>query len=206
MLFLCHFLNFFLLAKLQLFILGPSLNFFIDKDKVQEAGTIILRSDKNRYKVNDYIPENLNLNDVLKYYDGVPGAFMAVKSEVFEKIGLLDEDLFMYGDETDFCYRAWKEKMGAAVDKTLIVYHKGGGVKSRLSPKISYYKIRNTLYFLLKHKNTIKYFKYFLFQFHRFFLSNLSRLIFSKGNNRELIYANIKGVTDAWFKRMGERY
>lgn len=190
----------------QIAILGTSLNFFMNKNEIQQAGTTILKSDKNKYRVNDYLPNDLNINNNLKYFDGVPGAFMAVKSDVFEKIGLLDEDLFMYGDETDLCYRAWKEKLGSAVNNSLIVYHKGGGIKSRLSPRITYYKTRNTLYFLFKHKSTIKYYKYFLFQFHYFFLSNLWRLILIKGNNRKLMYASIKGIADAWFNKMGKRY
>jgi N-acetylglucosaminyl-diphospho-decaprenol L-rhamnosyltransferase len=38
--------------------------------------------------------------------DWVSGASMMVRRDVFEKVGLLDEDYFMYFDETDFCLRA----------------------------------------------------------------------------------------------------
>jgi GT2 family glycosyltransferase len=38
--------------------------------------------------------------------DWVGGAAMMIRREVFEKIGLMDEDYFIYYEETDFCLRA----------------------------------------------------------------------------------------------------
>jgi N-acetylglucosaminyl-diphospho-decaprenol L-rhamnosyltransferase len=38
--------------------------------------------------------------------DWLPGASMMVRREVFETIGLLDEQFFLYYEETDFCLRA----------------------------------------------------------------------------------------------------
>jgi N-acetylglucosaminyl-diphospho-decaprenol L-rhamnosyltransferase len=38
--------------------------------------------------------------------DWVPGASLMVKREVFEAIGLMDEDYFLYYEETDFCLQA----------------------------------------------------------------------------------------------------
>ncbi len=44
--------------------------------------------------------------------DVVTGCFMLVRREAIEQIGLLDEYFFMYGEETDWCYRfkqaGWK--------------------------------------------------------------------------------------------------
>jgi hypothetical protein len=38
--------------------------------------------------------------------DWVPGASMIVRREVFEQVGLLDEDYFTYFDDIDFCFNA----------------------------------------------------------------------------------------------------
>jgi GT2 family glycosyltransferase len=38
--------------------------------------------------------------------DWVSGASMLVRGEVFQSIGLLDEDYFLYFEETDYCLRA----------------------------------------------------------------------------------------------------
>lgn len=41
--------------------------------------------------------------------DWVAGASMMVRREVFENIGLFDEDYFLYFEEVDFCFRAKKK-------------------------------------------------------------------------------------------------
>ena len=37
----------------------------------------------------------------------VSGGAVLIKKEVFEKIGLFDEEYFMYYEDLDFCYRVW---------------------------------------------------------------------------------------------------
>jgi GT2 family glycosyltransferase len=50
--------------------------------------------------------------DNIREVDVVTGCFMLVRREAIEQIGLLDERFFMYGEETDWCYRfkqaGWK--------------------------------------------------------------------------------------------------
>ena len=43
-------------------------------------------------------------NDVRKV-DVVTGCFMLVRQEAIERVGLMDEDYFMYAEETDWCWR-----------------------------------------------------------------------------------------------------
>jgi N-acetylglucosaminyl-diphospho-decaprenol L-rhamnosyltransferase len=42
--------------------------------------------------------------------DWLPGASMMIRREVFEDIGLMDEDYFLYFEETDFCLQAKRAK------------------------------------------------------------------------------------------------
>jgi N-acetylglucosaminyl-diphospho-decaprenol L-rhamnosyltransferase len=44
--------------------------------------------------------------DVTAEIDSVVGAFMLIRAEVLNQIGLLDERYFMYAEDLDFCYRA----------------------------------------------------------------------------------------------------
>lgn len=43
-----------------------------------------------------------------KELDWITGAFFLIRREVFEQIGYLDEDYFMYTEDTDYCFRAKK--------------------------------------------------------------------------------------------------
>lgn len=59
--------------------------------------------------------------------DSLSGAFMLVRREAIDQIGLLDEDFFMYGEDIDWCYRlkeaGWKVVYFGEAE---IIHHKGG--------------------------------------------------------------------------------
>jgi GT2 family glycosyltransferase/lipopolysaccharide/colanic/teichoic acid biosynthesis glycosyltransferase len=62
--------------------------------------------------------------------DAVSGSFMMVRREVYERVGGLDEDFFMYGEDLDWCYRiqqaGWKIYY---VPTTQIIHYKGESTK-----------------------------------------------------------------------------
>lgn len=43
---------------------------------------------------------------VITEVGGILGAFMLIRKKVFKKIGYLDENFYLYCEDTDFCYRA----------------------------------------------------------------------------------------------------
>jgi GT2 family glycosyltransferase len=51
--------------------------------------------------------------------DVIVGCFSMIRRETFDEVGLLDEDLFMYGDDVDWCRRAWSQGWQ-------VVFHPGG--------------------------------------------------------------------------------
>ena len=62
--------------------------------------------------------------------DAVSGAFLMIRRQVVEQIGLLDERFFMYGEELDWCLRA--RRAGWAVmycPDARIVHYKGESTK-----------------------------------------------------------------------------
>jgi GT2 family glycosyltransferase len=48
------------------------------------------------------------LHDRTLAVDVIVGCFSMIRRETFDEVGLLDEGLFMYGDDVDWCRRAWK--------------------------------------------------------------------------------------------------
>ncbi|CAN7722525.1 glycosyltransferase family 2 protein [Paenibacillus sp. LjRoot153] len=83
--------------------------------------------------------------------DSLVGAFMLVRRETIEQVGMLDEEFFMYGEDIDWCYRI-KEAgwVNYYYPKTQIVHHKGAS--SRRKPyKIIYEFHRAMILFHNKH-------------------------------------------------------
>lgn len=58
--------------------------------------------------------------------DSPSGAFMLIKKEVIIKIGLLDEDFFMYAEDIDFSYRAKKAGFQIFYNPSSLVVHAKG--------------------------------------------------------------------------------
>lgn len=56
--------------------------------------------------IKPYQISNLKFFDQDRRLDWVIGAFFMMKKEVVEKIGGLDENIFMYGEEMEYCKRA----------------------------------------------------------------------------------------------------
>ena len=79
-------------------------------------------------------------------FDYVIGASMLIKRKVFEQVGLLQEDYFLYCEEIDFAERI-KDKFKNCVALNSIVYHKEGATIGGGSPFSCFYLYKNNLKF-----------------------------------------------------------
>jgi GT2 family glycosyltransferase len=59
--------------------------------------------------------------------DSVNGAFMLVRRNVFDHVGLLDEAYGLYGEDLDWCYRIKAAGWGVWYDGQVSVMHVKGG-------------------------------------------------------------------------------
>lgn len=67
-----------------------------------------------------------------KEVDWISGSCLLTKRSVFEKIGLLDEQFFIYVEDVDFCYRA--KKAGFSVyyfPNSVVIHHIGKSTQKR---------------------------------------------------------------------------
>lgn len=87
------------------------------------------------------------------YTNFMTGCCMLIKKDVFNNVGLLPEEYFMYYEDVDFCVQVNKMgyKMGVCLDS--VVYHKesssSGGYES---PFAIQWNTRNRLIFINKYK------------------------------------------------------
>lgn len=90
--------------------------------------------------------------DTARLVQYVPTCCVLIKKEVFEKIGLMDEQYFVYWDDTDFMYRAMKAGVRLMYLPQAKLSHKVASLTGGSgTPFAIRYGTRNSLYFLLKH-------------------------------------------------------
>lgn len=68
--------------------------------------------------------------DKIHDIDILPGAFMMLRKSALDKVGLLDEDFFMYGEDIDISYRLTKNGYrNVYFPETRIIHYKGESTK-----------------------------------------------------------------------------
>ena len=83
--------------------------------------------------------------------DVVTGCFMLVRQEAIEQVGMMDEQFFMYGEETDWCYRFWQKGWKVMFAPLGEIIHFGGQSTSQ-KPVAMIVQLRlSILKFMRKH-------------------------------------------------------
>lgn len=68
----------------------------------------------------------------------VGGTVMMIRKSVLDKIGTLDEDYFMYFEDTEFCFRAKKAGFKIMLNPNIVIAHKSGA--SSKDPRFSQWR------------------------------------------------------------------
>lgn len=78
------------------------------------------------------------------------GACLMIRSEVFKKVGGLDDQFFAHMEEIDLCWRLNARNYRIVCIPQSVVYHVGGGTLNTESPYKTYLNFRNNLLMLYK--------------------------------------------------------
>jgi len=87
----------------------------------------------------------------------VAGCFLLVRRAALEKVGVLDESYFMYGEEADWCYRFQKAGWQIVFTPTARIVHLGGVSTARLKGPMCLQLRASILLFLRKHRGLASY-------------------------------------------------
>ncbi len=93
--------------------------------------------------------------DKLREVDFVSGGFMAVRKKLFQDLSGFDENLFMYVEDMEFCFRVKKAGMRVLFDPSIRIIHESHGSSNRSFAIENIY--RGLLYFHKKHGNRFSY-------------------------------------------------
>jgi len=84
--------------------------------------------------------------------DWLTGAAFFIPRQAVEKVGTLDEKIFMYGEDVDWCFRAKKAGFNIYFSPITKIIHIGRGSTSQISKNAILGEYRGILYFYRKHK------------------------------------------------------
>jgi len=130
--------------------------------------------------------------DRATYY--APTCFMLIKANVFSTVGFMDENYFVYWDDTDFDWRAVQEKKLKMfyIFKSVIFHKIGFSSGGSLSDFTIKYTSRNRIYFILKHFSLFHSIVVFLYLF-------LHTIIIDKRSlTREKYHLKIASYKEGW--------
>lgn len=82
---------------------------------------------------------------------GILGAFMLIRRELFKSVGYLDENFFIYCEDTDYCYRAKKKGWKIFYYPKITVKHMHGATTRQFRFRAVLLFHRGMLYYYKKH-------------------------------------------------------
>jgi GT2 family glycosyltransferase len=86
-------------------------------------------------KFGDYVAAHTG-DDETTYIDAINGAFMLLRREAVEQVGLLDENYWLYMEDLDWCFRFWQSGWKILYWPQVEILHvKGGSSGKRRSWK-----------------------------------------------------------------------
>lgn len=88
--------------------------------------------------------------------DWVAGACLMVRREVVDTVGPLDEDYWMYSEETDWCYRIRRAGWRVYYLPEIEIIHLGGASSSKRRPEMVAQLYRSKLRFFSKHRGMLQ--------------------------------------------------
>jgi GT2 family glycosyltransferase len=130
---------------------GSKIRYFDDRDRLWYAGAFL--DGRVPYRCGH---RGLNEEDLGQYDDAgetgyVTGCSLLVRRELIEQIGLLDEGLFLYFEDTDWGSRARLSGWKLLYAPRSLVFHKASATMGGMeAPRMRYYLARNLLYFVRK--------------------------------------------------------
>ena len=139
------------LEKNECDIAVPKIKYWNDKGKIWCAGGFFRRWtawQAMHYGEGQVDQSKYNHEKIISYS---PTCCMLIKAKVFDEIGLMDEKYFVYYDDTDFCFRAWRKKLKMLYVPEIEFYHKVSSLTGGKNTDFSIsYLTRNFVYYIRK--------------------------------------------------------
>ncbi len=119
------------------------------------SGKLLSRTTRGREKyIELWRPEDIH------EVEAVSGACLLTRREVIEQVGLLDENIFMFSEEVDWCYRIRKSGWRIYYLPYIQIIHYGGYTYRNINDKMFVKVYQTKYYFHRKHFGPLSAFIY----------------------------------------------
>lgn len=171
-------------------ILGPTIFDYKPPSNVQSSGLKILWNKGNTI--------DLKFEDDLSFssmeVDAVTGCALLAKSELLNKIGLLNKNYFAYFEDVEWCVRARRAGYKIIYVPKSKIWHKGGATSSKIAGFALYLHTRNRFWFMKRHAS---HKQHMLFIIYILGFNCFSFAIWAILNrNKPLLTSFLKGIRD----------
>jgi hypothetical protein len=98
-----------------------------------------------------YLMQDWDHNDN-RAVDWVLGGLMLLRKEAYDKVGPLDENIFLYFEDVDLCFRMWD--LGWQIDyisEAVVIHEHIRASANKIFNRATYEHIKSLFYFLRKH-------------------------------------------------------
>ena len=177
-------------------LLTPIINYMSNEKLVWFAGGHISRIRSSGFPDGIGKLEHLFTKD--RFCTFASGCCMYIKKETIMKLGSLDENYFLYLEDSDYSFRAHQSGYKILYVASSKIYHKVSSTTSKTNSFLTlYYSTRNRLYFARKHLGNYYYiFKVYLW------ISLWLKTVFKK-QKRNLVKIIKLAYEDAKLQKMG---
>ncbi len=186
-------------------VIGPVIRYMDEPESVMTDGTAFNRPGYPGFFERLPVPETRTDPPAVAPVDIVNGCCMAVRAEVFRRIGLIDDRFFLIHEESDFCLRAQAAGFACGVLAEALVWHKGSSSFARTGKRWQrYYDARNLGLLLAKHpgrgtgrrRGWRSYAAYLRYAYHRYCHER-------EGGAADAADAVLEGLADSATRRYG---
>jgi len=120
---------------------------------------------------------------------------MLIRIKLLQNSRLFREDYFLYVEDTDFCYQAWRQGWKLKVNLEAKIWHKMAPTKEgEISLINSYYITRNRLFFGFKTVQGLKY--RIVFGLFFFFTRPVRLIMWGISNKKQVAKGTLLGIMD----------
>lgn len=175
-------------------IVGPKIYSYYNKQLSEDTGNIdFFKFTTNNNSYN----KNKNKYELGQEVNFISGCCMLIKKEVFDTVGFLPEEYFMYYEDTDFCTKALEKEFKILYNPKALIYHKEssstGGKESPFSIK---WNNRNRIIFMHKYKYKVSKFSFLCSKLYIYVTRFIRILQYIFKNDKERAYAIYDGLRE----------